>query len=76
MKPDWDDAPEWAKYLAQDECGTWRWYMFQPWPEVNVQPGFWESRRQSTPACKGKPNVYWKDTLEARHDALLEARNL
>ena len=34
MKPDWKDAPEWAKYLAVDGDGQWYWYQCQPvWDE-------------------------------------------
>lgn len=29
-KPSWDNAPEWAKYLAMDEDGSWFWYQYQP----------------------------------------------
>ena len=30
MKPSWDDAPEWAQWLAMDENGRWFWYEFKP----------------------------------------------
>ena len=30
MKPDWNDAPEWANYVAQDADGTWWWYEKEP----------------------------------------------
>ena len=30
MKPSWDDAPEWAQWLAMDESGRWWWYEFKP----------------------------------------------
>jgi len=30
MKPSWDDAPSWAKWLAMDEGGEWYWYEFEP----------------------------------------------
>jgi hypothetical protein len=26
MKPSWNDAPKWAKWLAMDQDGTWCWY--------------------------------------------------
>lgn len=29
-KPSWNDAPEWAKYLAQDRAGSWWWYEEKP----------------------------------------------
>lgn len=28
--PSWDDAPRWARYLAQDANGTWWWYEQKP----------------------------------------------
>lgn len=30
MKPDWKDAPEWAKWLAMDEDGEWFWFENKP----------------------------------------------
>lgn len=29
-KPDWSEAPEWAKYLAQDKDGEWWWFECEP----------------------------------------------
>lgn len=30
MKPDWKDAPEWAKWLAMDADGHWYWFEGEP----------------------------------------------
>lgn len=30
MKPDWNDAPEWAKWLAMDIDGEWFWFAEKP----------------------------------------------
>lgn len=30
MKPSWDEAPEWAKWLAMDADGDWYWYLNEP----------------------------------------------
>lgn len=30
MKPDWNTAPEWATWLAQDEDGSWFWFEAKP----------------------------------------------
>jgi hypothetical protein len=30
MKPDWNDAPEWANYAAMDKEGDWYWYEILP----------------------------------------------
>src|SRR6056297_3729034 len=29
-KPSWDDAPDWANWLAQDDEGQWFWYQHCP----------------------------------------------
>ena len=29
-KPSWDDAPEWANYLAMDSDGEWYWFEKEP----------------------------------------------
>lgn len=29
-KPDWKDAPEWAKYMAMDDDGEWYWFENEP----------------------------------------------
>lgn len=30
-KPSWDDAPEWANWLAMDEDGDWYWHKKEPY---------------------------------------------
>lgn len=32
MKPKWEDAPDWAEWLARDSdrFGEWVWFKFQP----------------------------------------------
>jgi hypothetical protein len=37
--PDWTKAPEWAKYVAQDQNGTWRWHFQKP----KLTNGYWTS---------------------------------
>lgn len=35
MKPLWNSAPKWAKYLAMDGNEEWHWYELEPkWDEV------------------------------------------
>lgn len=29
-KPEWKDAPEWAKWLAQDKDGWYSWWSIEP----------------------------------------------
>jgi hypothetical protein len=63
MKPNWDDAPEWANYVAQDQTGKWYWYSHQPiasegyWA-VPQDDGRWDAATVQEDA--------WKDTLRAR----------
>ncbi len=33
-KPHWDDAPNWAEWLAQDSDGEWFWYEKSPFLPV------------------------------------------
>lgn len=30
MKPGWDDAPKWARWLAMDADGEWHWFAMNP----------------------------------------------
>ena len=30
MKPNWEDAPEWANWLAMDADGEWYWFEEEP----------------------------------------------
>ncbi len=41
-KPDWKDAPYWAKYLAMDADQEWYW--FSAYPEYNRATGKWECK--------------------------------
>ncbi len=38
MKPSWNNAPDWANYLAQDDDGNWHWYESEPnWSEADAE---------------------------------------
>ena len=30
MKPDWENAPDWAQWVAMDADGTWWWFDEKP----------------------------------------------
>lgn len=68
-KPSWDDAPEWAQWLAQNESGTWLWFRREPYIafdeswDCNPDP---EYNRAWQVAEHGRPNPNWRDTLEQR----------
>jgi len=38
-KPKWEDAPEWANYLAMDSDGAWFWFEKKPY----FRDGLWFS---------------------------------
>jgi len=40
MKPNWNNAPVWAGYLAQDADGHWYWYQHPP---VHDNNGEWRT---------------------------------
>ncbi len=63
-KPDWENAPDWAVWLAQDASGTWWWYEREPntlgsrWAAVKLTP--------KQLAGRGDRNSDWRETLEKR----------
>jgi hypothetical protein len=58
MKPDWKDAPAWAKWLAMDNDGTWFWYAEKP----TLLSAFWNSAAKFEFASASE----WDNSLEAR----------
>ena len=59
-KPSWDDAPEWANYLAIDESGVWYWYSDAPiWSDDRWITGTLYEVAEAVP-------VEAEQTLEAR----------
>ena len=67
-KPSWDDAPEWANWLAMDETGEWVFFENKPMP-VQRRNGksFWCTKNGG--AVKTARCQYWDKTLESREDA-------
>lgn len=71
-KPDWKDAPEWANWLAQDECGSWGFFAKKPTIFADY---CWDIKSSSDPEDKWEPAGYaeekidgsgWKESLEQR----------
>lgn len=65
MKPIWNDAPQWARWLAMDATGRWWWYAEKP------RRGFgdswrnpWGTRVQEAGFTPGRTG--WSATLEQR----------
>jgi len=61
MKPSWDDAPEWAQWLAMDADGEWAWYELQP--SKALAHDFWVGAGRCEAAST---NIGWVETLEPR----------
>lgn len=66
----WYDAPEWARFKAQDQSGEWWWYEDRPdrsarmWVAVAEEvPG---SAGGAMVAAAGAQNPNWRDTLIER----------
>jgi len=65
IKPEWDEAPEWAKWLAQDYLGGWWW--FESKPKWCNSARWWESTYHSKSEAvhlMWNPNAH--ETLEER----------
>lgn len=60
MKPSWDDAPEWANYLAMDADGKWYWFELRPVMCASTYD--WGGRF----ANAGYSDTKWSNTLEQR----------
>lgn len=65
MKPSWDSAPKWARWVAMNESGTWVWHEKKPTPCVIYDYLIWWSEgKRETVHNKG-----WRNTLESRPEA-------
>lgn len=65
MKPDWKDAPEWARYAAMDNGGDWCWYETEP--VFNGRACRWDCGGRVREAGLDYPDP--EDTLEKRPEA-------
>ena len=60
------EVPEWAKWMAMDECGEWWFYEYKPC----IGLGVWNPPANETGACKRAyldefPKVDWTISLQA-----------
>lgn len=62
MKPDWNEAPEWANYLAMDENGVWFWYEHEP-NSIGDDEWFAHKGNCLPATCDA---TKWRETLEER----------
>jgi len=62
MKPDWEDAPEWANWVTMDADGAWYW--FETKPSICSDEGIWVQNIGEVEKCF---NIKaWTETLEQR----------
>ena len=61
----WYDAPDWAKYKAQDDTGAWWWYEEKPEQFKNCWGGV-GNRSEAMPTTVRRPSPNWRDTLISR----------
>ncbi len=67
-KPNWDDAPTWAQWLAQDFCGEWWWYERKPRHHRSLKRWVEDSAKGNLDRAGSRQpeNDGWRETLERR----------
>ena len=65
-KPNWKDAPEWAKWLARDKDGKWFWYETKPEPDSLIDGDMWCTLERGRHEIASEPDASWMGTLESR----------
>lgn len=75
-RPSWDDAPEWAQWLAQDASGRWMWYGDEPSPIYDTEEWQPESGKFCTSSIGTIPAGHnWRDTPEPRPQTQSDIKN-
>ena len=64
--PSWDDAPEYANWLAQDENGMWYWYEIEPHQEAACWNFHGDDDYERVNRIGDSANPNWRNTLKAR----------
>ena len=62
-KPSWDEAPEWAQFLAMDR--DWEWYWYENEPDSLEFNACWGSLNGRTQFA-GRTNPLWRESKEKR----------
>lgn len=62
-KPNWNDAPEWAQWLAQDYVGRWMWHEEKPYTKEYI---WYTPLRCYSANTDDEINENWQSTLEQR----------
>lgn len=62
-KPDWKDAPKWARYTAMNSDGSWIWFEYQPFVNHYINGNDW-----NPPGGKQLyAGSFWENSLEKRY---------
>lgn len=64
--PSWDDAPNWANWLAQDKSGKWYWFSVRPYARSDALDYRETEARYKLAASSGIENEEWLSALFAR----------
>ena len=67
-KPSWDDAPEWAVYMAQSPNGHWEFFAVKPRAEGWWRHQIGERSSANNASIRGAILGDWRDTLEKRQE--------
>lgn len=63
-KPDWKDAPEWARWLAMDADGEW--FFYEEKPSLGVKVWYPNGARPVSRLASPPASEKWKNSLEER----------
>ena len=62
-KPDWKDAPRWARWLALDDDGQWWWHSSKPFLDDDFE---WFGSTRFKKAGKTENHESFRESLEPR----------
>ena len=65
-KPNWDDLPDKAKFIAMDEDGTWVWFAEKPRPLEKDRCWYRGTEGKTLLNLPKTPNKNWVQSLEER----------
>lgn len=65
MKPDWNDVPVCANWIAMDAIGDWYWYEKKPQLNSNID-GEWAANYSSRFGLVEPKYKNWKSSLTKR----------
>jgi len=66
MKPDWNDAPKWANYLAQDKNCDWNWFQELPYIDEKLEEWIVDAGLWAFDSLGEFNDEGWRQSLENR----------